>query len=227
MKRIIISTAIAGLVISVVGASAVNAQDTPLNSMNSAQDLVESAAPLDTHLLRTVDYQKTETSRAEAYELFETVFDCTGVIMHQSYEGEVESKLSFWFGVDGDNNVGGEITDVGAPLSLPDQVLSGKLESDFDTNGRFTGGRMKVAWPFANLGRPVELALMRETFIRVGRKVNGVGKIRRRTSNHTYVAGRIYFDPASHPRLKSLYRISFISATCFPEHGLPKLASAH
>ena len=147
------------------------------------------------------------------------MFDCTGVIMHQSYRGEVESKLSFWFGVDSEDNVGGEITEVGAPLSLPDQALSGKFEGNFDGKGRFTGGRMKVAWPYANLGRPVELALMRETFIRVGHKVNGVGKVLRRTSNHTYVAGRLYFDPVSYPTLKSLYRISFISATCFPGNG--------
>ena len=111
-------------------------------------------------------------------------------------------------------------------MSVPEsRAVVGRHDGINGRDSRFTGGRMKVAWPYANLGRPVELALMRETFIRVGHKVNGVGKVLRRTNNHTYVAGRLYFDPVSYPTLKSLYRISFISATCFPENGLPEMAS--
>ena len=218
MEILIAPTVLAGLVMSVTGAQTANAQTAPADSM-------QSDVPPQAQISRSIDTEKPTISRARAGEMYETVFDCTGVIMHQSYRGEVESKLSFWFGVDSEDNVGGEITEVGAPLSLPDRALSGKFEGSFDGKGRFTGGRMKVTWPYANLGRPVELALMRETFIRVGHKVNGVGKVLRRTSNHTYVAGRLYFDPVSYPTLKSLYRISFISATCFPESGLPEMAS--
>lgn len=75
--------------------------------------------------------------------------------------------------------------------------------------------------PYAQDEVPVELALTRETFVRVGPRVNGVSKIKRRLSNHTYVAGRLRFDPKSRPPLRSLHRISFIAATCFPNPDLP------
>ena len=157
---------------------------------------------------------------------FVSVFACTGTIMHQSFKGEQQSPLAFWFGVRANNDVAGMVTNVGAPLNLPEDLLHGRFAAQHDRAGRFTGGRMMIDWPYANNGRPVELGLMRETFIRVGPRVNGIAKIKRRTSNHTYVAGSLWFDPTSHPSLNNFYRISFISATCMPEGALPPIASA-
>ena len=157
---------------------------------------------------------------------FVSLFACTGTIMHQSFQGEQESPLSFWFGVRANNDVAGVVTNVGAPLSLPQEMIEGRFAAQHNQAGQFTGGRMVLDWPYANDGRPVELGLMRETYIRVGERVNGIAKIRRRTSNHTYVAGSVWFDPTSHPSLNNFYRISFITATCMPEGALPSVASA-
>jgi len=118
------------------------------------------------------------------------------------------------------------VTKVGTPLDLPQQEITGRLSPHYDHDGRFTGGRLLVNWPYANAGQPVELAMMRETFIRSGPRINGVGKILHRTTKHTYLAGSLSFDPASHASLSSFYRVSFIAATCYPAHDLPELTSA-
>ena len=148
---------------------------------------------------------------------FVSVFDCSGSIMHQSYKGAIDSPLKFWFGVAADNRIVGQVTDVGAPLDLPGHAIAGHLAARHDARGNFVGGRMTLDWPFANAGRPIQAALMRETFIRVGHKANGIGKVVRRASHHTYIAGTLWFDPRSHPSLTSFYRVSFISATCIPQ----------
>lgn len=157
---------------------------------------------------------------------FSSVFACDGTIMHQSYQGAQESPLSFWIGVRPNNDVTGMVTNVGAPLNLPQDLIHGRFAPRHDQAGQFTGGRMVLDWPYANNGRPVELGLMRETFIRVGPRINGVARTRRQTTSHTYAAGSLWFDPASHPSLNNFYRISFISATCIPEGAFPPIASS-
>lgn len=164
---------------------------------------------------------RPEYTRADALARFKSVFDCDGSILHQNFKGAFESPLAFWFGVGDDGRINGAITKIGAPLDLPRMSLSGELFPHYNHDGAFTGGQMLLDWPFADANRPVELALVRETFIRSGYRVNGVGKIIHRTSKHTYLAGRLWFDPASHPTLASFYRISFVSATCYPAVDLP------
>ena len=96
MKLLIAPTVLAGLVMSFTGAQTAIAQTAPADSM-------QSDVPQRAQISRSSDIEQPAISRARAGELYETVFDCTGVIMHQSYRGEVETKLSFWFGVDGDD----------------------------------------------------------------------------------------------------------------------------
>jgi hypothetical protein len=155
---------------------------------------------------------------------YESRFDCDGSIMHQSFKGALESPLHFWFGVRDNGLIDGVVTDVGLPLDLPEKEISGKLSAEYTDDGVFTGGRMVINWPYADASRPVELALMREVFIRSGYHVNGVGKILRRTSKHTYLAGSVWFDPKSYPTLASFYRVSFIAATCYPDEDFPRLS---
>ncbi len=81
------------------------------------------------------------------------------------------------------------------------------------------GGRLKIEWPYTVRGTGVQLSIMRETFIRVGPRINGHAKIKLRTSKHLYVAGNIRFDPTSHPSLDGLVRTAFVQATCEPEAG--------
>ena len=157
---------------------------------------------------------------------FSSVFACEGTIMHQSYQGAQESSLSFWLGVRPNNDVAGMVTNVGAPLNLPQDLIHGRFAPRHNQAGKFTGGRMVLDWPYANNRRPVELGLMRETFIRVGPRINGIARTRRETTSHTYVAGSLSFDPASHPSLNNFYRISFITATCMPEGAFPPIASS-
>lgn len=156
---------------------------------------------------------------------FVALFDCQGSILHQSYKGALESPLELWFGVFADSTVFGIVTTVGAPLDLPEHTITGSLTPHYDNDGRLIGGRMLVRWPYTAGDEPIELTLMRETFIRAGIPVNGVGKILRRTSKHTYIVGSLRFEPESHPHLRSLYRLSFITATCYPKIDLPPVSS--
>ena len=172
------------------------------------------------------DWRRPGSSRNSALAEYASVFDCTGQIMHQRLKGALESPLRFWFGVRDDDRVGGVVTKIGTPLDLPQQELTGTLAPHYDHDGRFTGGRLLVNWPYANGSQPVELAMMRETFIRSGPRINGVGKILHRTTKHTYLAGSLSFDPASHASLSSFYRVSFIAATCYPAYDLPALTRA-
>ena len=157
---------------------------------------------------------------------FASGFACNGTIMHQSHKGAQESPLSFWLGVQPNNDVAGMVTNIGAPLDLPQEMIRGRFLPRHDQAGKFTGGQMVLDWPYASRGHPVELGLMRETFIRVGPRVNGIARTRRQTTSHTYAAGRLSFDPASHPSLHNFHRISFISATCVPQGTFPPIASS-
>jgi hypothetical protein len=162
---------------------------------------------------------------AMAYPDFVGLFDCQGSVLHQSYKGAQESPLELWFGVRADTTVFGIVTTVGAPLDLPEHTITGSLTPHYDTDGRLIGGRMLLRWPYTAGEEPIVMSIMRDTFIRAGIPVNGVGKILRRTSKHTYIVGSMYFEPQSHPNLRSLYRLSFITATCYPKTDLPPVSS--
>lgn len=164
----------------------------------------------------------TLVSRETAAADFDTVFDCEGVILHPSVNGETESSLTFWFGIRDGAEVDGHVTEIGSPLALPAQSISGEFNGKYDFRNEFTGGNLNLDWPYSHGAKPVELALMRETFVLVGPKFNGVSKIRRRTSNHTFVAGTIRFESATNSR----QRMSFITATCMPKPALPEAPDA-
>lgn len=198
-----------------IAAGPIAAADGQVPGSRSTADSIWSMAPAAQALAPGM------VSRDAASTMFDNVFDCEGTILHQSYKGELASPLVFWFGIREDQSVSGVVTRVGAPLGLPGEALSGRMRARHDSRGKFTGGILTLDWPYASTARPLELGLMRETFIRVGPRYNGVGRVIRRTSNHTYAAGSLKFDPASHPALKSFHRVSFVSATCFPENGLP------
>lgn len=183
------------------------------------------AAPIGSSFAEGED--DAERSAAGQSTDFVSVFECVGSIMHQRHKGALDSSLTFWFGVRADNGIAGLVTNVGAPLNLPARVITGQLAPKHDVEGKFVGGHMTVDWPYASPDRPVQAALMRETFIRVGAKANGISKVVRRTSNHTYMAGSLKFDPGSHPALTSFHRVSFISATCTPQAELPPQINGH
>lgn len=154
--------------------------------------------------------------------VFDRVFECSGTIMHQSYMGALESPVSFWLGIRGDNSVQGAVTEIGKPLSLASKSFVGQFEPNHDAAGRFIGGRALLNWPHAE-SDSVELGFVRETYIRVGQRTSGVAKIRRQTSKHTYVAGSFNFDTGSHPLLNTFHRLSFIAATCVPSGPLSRM----
>ncbi len=157
----------------------------------------------------------------EPAPVFIARFECDGAILHQAIDSLTESQIRFWFGVDAAMGVAGRLAAVGAPLSLPGADLKGRISPDYDRDGNLIGGRVVLDWPYARGGEPVALSLVRETFIRAGQGVNGVGQVIRRTSKHTYLAGKLSFDPASHPRLAQVRRAAFVTATCTPGPDLP------
>lgn len=214
--RIVWAAALVGIFGGVGTASATAGQSviTP-TTVEPAQSAVRRAED---------DVSNESISRANASAVFHTVFDCEGSLLHQSVDGEIETPLSFWLGVRENHDVAGMVTKTGFPLELPAHSITGELTANHDFRDEFIGGKLSLIWPFSQDGERVELAVMRETFVRVGPRVNGVSKIIRRTSNHTYVAGRMRFDPKSHPALASMRRISFVAATCFPTPGLPAVA---
>lgn len=148
-------------------------------------------------------------------------FSCDGSILHPSIETKIESSVRFWFDVNGDYLVKGQLETVGPPLNLASGQFDGELTPRFDTAGKLIGGRMVVSWPHVRDGVPAEFQMMRETFIRAGHTVNGVGQVIRRTSKHTYLSARVWLDPRSNPATAGFRRAAFVNVTCFPEIDLP------
>jgi len=210
----------APLLASLIFAAALAMPAAPSRAVEDQPFLsVAAAAPM-------LAWPAPDMTRAEAASIFPTLFDCTGEIMHRSYQGALQSPLAFWFGVTADGVVHGAVTKIGAPLDLPPHMITGRLKPEIATDGRFVGGRLTLYWPNTNGGAPVQVALMRETFVRVGVPVNGVRKIRRRTSEHTYAAGTMHIDQMAFADHVGRFRVSFLSATCFPPKGLAALAMA-
>jgi hypothetical protein len=143
-------------------------------------------------------------------------FECDGAILHQGLESRTESPIRFWFAVDTSMGVAGRLAAVGAPLALPGADLGGRISPDYDVDGNLFGGGLELDWPYAR-GR-VTLSLMRETVRRAGQ---GVGRLVRATGEHTYLAGRLSLDPASHPRLAEVRATAFVTATCIAGPDLP------
>lgn len=150
-------------------------------------------------------------------------FSCDGSILHPSIETKIKSSVRFWFDVDGDYWVKGRLESVSAPLNLTGGQFDGTLVPRFDTAGKLIGGRMVVSWPHVRDGAAADFQMMRETFIRAGHTVNGVGQVVRRTSKHTYLSARIWLDPGSSPAAAGFRRAAFVNATCFPEIDLPSV----
>ena len=150
---------------------------------------------------------------------FDASYECSGTILHQLRDGALESPVTFRFEVDKDNRVTGAVDRVGPPLDLPARQFQGQLRARHDAKGAMVGGRLKIEWPYTLRGGGVRLSIMRETFVRVGPRVNGFAKVKLRTSKHLYVAGNLRFDPASHPSLDGLVRTAFVQATCAPVAG--------
>lgn len=150
-------------------------------------------------------------------------FACDGSFLHPSIESEIESPAEFWFEVDSHYQVNGRLTGVGAPLNMAGGRFSGRMTPNFDSRGALTGGRMVVAWPNVRDNAPAEFQMMRETFIRAGQTINGVGQVIRRTSKHTYLSAKIWLDPSSVPTASGFRRATFVTATCFPEIDLPPM----
>lgn len=148
-------------------------------------------------------------------------FACDGSILHPSIDSKIESPAEFWFEVDSQYQVAGRLTAVGSPLNMTGGDFSGRLTPNFDNRGALTGGRMVVAWPNVRDNAPAEFQMMRETFVRAGQTINGVGQVIRRTSKHTYLSAKIWLDPNSVPTASGFRRATFVTATCFPEIDLP------
>ena len=143
-------------------------------------------------------------------------FDCLGTLLHPPVAGVGESPIRFWLGVREDGTLDGRVDQAGTPLDLGPGPLSGHMSLRYDTAGRLIGGTALVNWPHSRDGRAVELSLMRETFIASGSRANGVGQIRHRASDHTYVTGGLMLDPQAHPALAGMARVTVLSATCLP-----------
>jgi hypothetical protein len=145
-------------------------------------------------------------------------FECAGALLHPPIAGVGESAISFWLGLRQDGSLVGRADHAGLPLDLGPGPLSGHMTLDYDGDGRLIGGTALVDWPHSRNGRAVELALARETFIRSGPQVNGVGTIIRRASKHTYMTGLLTLDPDAHPALAGMSRAIVLSATCLPSN---------
>ena len=152
---------------------------------------------------------------------FESRYDCAGTILHQLRDGELESPVTFWFGVGANGAVTGAVNEVGPPLDLARREFNGRLRARHDAKGTMVGGKIKIAWPYTLNGDGVQLSIMRETFIRIGPRINGHAKIKLRTSKHIYVAGSLRFDPSSHPSLTGLNGAAFVTANCSPGTANP------
>ena len=152
---------------------------------------------------------------------FESRYDCEGTILHPLRGGELESPVTFWFGVGANGAVTGAVNKVGPPLDLARREFNGQLRPRHDAKGTMVGGKIKIAWPYTLNGDGVQLSILRETFIRIGPRINGHAKIKLRTSKHIYVAGSIRFDPASHPSLAGLNGAAFVTANCSPGTETP------
>jgi hypothetical protein len=161
-----------------------------------------------------------EIPQAKTESRFEARYECDGTILHQLLKGALESPVSFWFGVNQSNKVSGVVTQVGWPLNLPSHRIQGQLWARRDAKGNMVGGRINVRWPYTLNRQGANLSIMRETFVRVGPRLNGFAKVKLMTSPHLYVAGALRFNPHSHPSLAGLNRSAFIAATCRPDETL-------
>jgi len=148
-------------------------------------------------------------------------FVCDGSILHPSIDSKLESAVQFSFDVAENYLVAGQLARVGPPLSLPGGKFNGRLAPIFNNDGNLTGGQLVVSWPHVREDAPAEFHVMRETFVRAGHTVNGVGQVIRRTSRHTYLSAKIWLDPRSSPAAVGFRRAAFVNATCFPEVDLP------
>lgn len=148
-------------------------------------------------------------------------FECDGAILHQSIASKTESSVRFRFDVRSDESVVGTVAEVGSPLNLPSGGLAGGFVPRFDADNRLIGGQLTLAWPFTAANTPVVFRVMRQTFIRAGQSIDGVGQVIRRTSTHAYLAAQINFDSHSHPALADFERAAFIQATCVPAPDFP------
>ena len=185
------------------------------SAMASAQQTRDTDPPgVDTTALVT-----PKAVRPPSKPRFDARYECSGTILHQLRDGALESPVTFRFEVDEDNRVTGVVDRVGQPLDLPARNFQVQLRARHDAKGAMVGGRLKIEWPYTLRGTGVQLQIMRETFIRVGPRINGHAKIKLRTTKHLYVAGNIRFDPTSHPSLDGLVRTAFVQATCEPEAG--------
>lgn len=148
-------------------------------------------------------------------------FECDGAILHQSIASKTESPVRFRFDVRSDQSVVGSVVAVGPPLNLPGGVLAGRFIPRFDADNQLIGRNLSLSWPFTVAKSPVAFRVMRETFIRAGQSIDGVGHVIRQTSSHTYLAAQLQFDEHSHPALSEVRRASFIEATCIPAPDFP------
>ncbi len=185
-----------------------------LSATALAQTIPQETPPVNTAALMP----PPSAARDAAAEL-ESRYECAGTILHQLHAGELESDVTFRFGIGRDGAVSGVVDAVGPPLDLASHKIKGRLRARHDTKGTMVGGRIKIAWPYTLNGEGVQLSIMRETFIRIGPRINGFAKVKLRTSKHLYVAGNIRFDPTSHPSLDGLVHTAFVQATCKPDEA--------
>ena len=79
-----------------------------LPGMASAEDAPDTAPGVDTAALVT-----PKAVRPPSTPLFDARYECTGTILHQLRDGELESPVTFRFEVDKDNRVTGMVDRVG------------------------------------------------------------------------------------------------------------------
>ena len=132
-----------------------------------------------------------------------------GVVLHSLRHGATETPPAFRFGTDRKDRVYGQVVPVDRPVALSGGDLRGLFDKRHDRNGALIGGELRLRWPEGADGQSVRLSVMKETFIRVGPRKNGVAKVKLGASDHLYLAGQIDFGPG--------LRSAVINATCAPE----------
>ena len=136
-------------------------------------------------------------------------YRCDGAVLHPLRQGAIETPLAFWFGTDRKDRVYGQVVPVARPLALSGGDLRGLFDMRRDQDGALIGGELRLRWPEGADGQSVRLSVMKETFVRVGPRKNGVGKVKMRAGDHLYLAGRIDLGPG--------LRSAVLNATCASE----------
>ncbi len=136
-------------------------------------------------------------------------YRCDGAVLHPLRQGATETPLAFWFGIDRKDRVYGQVVPVDRPLALSGGDLRGLFDMRHDRDGALIGGELRLRWPEGADGQSVRLSVMKETFVRVGPRKNGVAKVKLGASDHLYLAGQIDLGPG--------LRSAVINATCAPE----------